>query len=992
MRSKELGSWFGAAVCAIVAVAPLNAQSLTGTTVRGVVTEQDGAPVFDASVTLVSTNAGFSRQTRTTRAGDFEYRFTAPGVYDLLIEKVGYHPLRIRGIVVSATGSLEVSAAVAAAETGTIEPREIRYDSPAGSTLGAGRHSMPRFLLNGVPSAGRELTSLARFATTADPDLSVEGLPGRWTGVRLDGFQVAPALYPDHPGAGAVEHMPVAWIRHAELVEHAVDVEWGGTAAGHMSAATVQGTRDISGTIFGSWSGDALVWSRYFDPHGAPHSAMHGGIIAGGPVIRDTAAFVIGVQAWRLGHPQAPTWPEASWTDAVANAVREAGLDPSSYLAPRLARDEALAAFGRVDWQVGPGHALTARVAWADRRGDPTSQGLQPAPGMSTRASELSAGISLDSDLGPRFAQQFMIGFQRSARESLPDEEHPELAGYPATRLIGAGVAFGVPPTGVAEVQRASLYAKQVTHFFAGPHHLKLGFEADIASHAWRYAYGANGERLFSDATALAESAGAEVRRAGSVPRAEWTAPYLAFFAQDAWRAAPGLEVTAGLRLDIEALPRGDVRSSSEWLERTGIDSRDVPGQVVNWSPRFGALWDVGDKGQWIVHAGAAVHQGRVDADVLGELLSGRGSWTVQRSVGNLGGSGPVATISGTRLTVLGPEFSGPRSVRAGAGIARRLGSVATISVSGAFRRTSFLPRRRDLNLLHVEMARDPYGRPIYGRLVKFGGLIVAEPGSNRRFEDFDVVAAVEADGRSDYLGWTFALEAAPTPNLEILTAFTLSRTTDDWLGGGAGGWDRQLPPFPRTTDVDWERGTSDYDAPHRFLLAANVRLPLPIEMTVGGAYTYRSGRPFTPGFRDGVDMNGDGSGLNDPAFIDDGVPGAAELIHRWDCLRDQVGLFAERNSCRGPAIHGLDARFAATLAGFGRYRASLVLDAVNLLESATTRPDHALYLVDPDAELSYDVANRRVTVPLVANPGFGEPLARGSTGRVLRIGIEIGY
>jgi hypothetical protein len=50
------------------------------------------------------------------------------------------------------------------------------------------------------------------------------------------------------------------------------------------------------------------------------------------------------------------------------------------------------------------------------------------------------------------------------------------------------------------------------------------------------------------------------------------------------------------------------------------------------------------------------------------------------------------------------------------------------------------------------------------------------------------------------------------------------------------------------------------------------------------------------------------------------------------------------------------------------------------------------LYLVDPAAPLVTDPATGRVTVPLVVNGNFGGPLAYRTTGRLVRLGLRVGY
>jgi hypothetical protein len=138
------------------------------------------------------------------------------------------------------------------------------------------------------------------------------------------------------------------------------------------------------------------------------------------------------------------------------------------------------------------------------------------------------------------------------------------------------------------------------------------------------------------------------------------------------------------------------------------------------------------------------------------------------------------------------------------------------------------------------------------------------------------------------------------------------------------------------------------------------------------------------------VDVNGDGSGLNDPAYIDPAVAGIDELLQEWDCLADHLDEFAERNSCRGPDVHLLDVRFALGLVEAQGLPVEIVLDGLNLLDTDTGQRDRALFLIDRQVDLVTN-PDGSITVPLVTNPNFGEALVRRSSGRVFRIGIRVG-
>ena len=339
-------------------------------------------------------------------------------------------------------------------------------------------------------------------------------------------------------------------------------------------------------------------------------------------------------------------------------------------------------------------------------------------------------------------------------------------------------------------------------------------------------------------------------------------------------------------------------------------------------------------------------------------------------------------------MSVVPYKFSAPKTTRAALGISGSLGGGTMLHLSGSYRHTDFLTRRRDLNRVPGVVALDQYDRPVYGDLEQYGSAVLAMPGSSRRLADFSVVSGLNQDGVSDYFGVTARLEQRVRRAVKLSFGYTFSQTTDN-VPGMARGFDAQLSPFPDSLNgVDWDDGVSDFDIPHRAVFGAEADLRF---ARIGGFFRYESGLPFTPGFRDGVDANGDGSWRNDPAYVDDQVTGVGDLFGTWDCLRTQVGRFAERNSCRGPARKSLDLRFALGPFRLG-YPVEIVIDALNVLDAENADVDRALYLVDRSGALVKDPATGTVTVPLLANPDFGRAVRRYGSGRFLRIGLRVNY
>ena len=663
----------------------------------------------------------------------------------------------------------------------------------------------------------------------------------------------------------------------------------------------------------------------------------------------------------------------------------------------RVIEEQLGAAYGRFDWQITQNHALTVRgnVASVRTGGSPSfDPGLGPSQiaslGSQVEGIDLSTSGTLTSRFSSIFSQELRLGIDRTEREYTGTE-------VLGTRIVDGGLAFGTDATVPGKFDQLTARLYWTLHARLNRHRLKGGVGGTYLSAEQRYAYATGGEFAFSGVDEFASAVGAFGKTGGTAPFGKYINWQFAAYLQDLWQAAPGLEVLLGLRWEYERLDREAIRQNEDWLDRTGLDNSEVKKNVSKWSPRIAMRWDIGNRGSWIVRGGWGLYHNLVDPGSFAEVFTQDGRQVGRRGLGNLG-TWPEAPglseapIIGQQLSLLGPEFQGPRTSRVNLGLSRLLSDRTAVILYGVYRYTDHLVRRNDLNLVQSPTTVDQYGRPVYGQLVQQGSLLQVEPGTNRRFQDFATVSALNADGVSNYWAGTLAFERHLGEQLEATASYTFSWTEDNWLSGRGGGPPVELTPFPDSLNRrDWTKGTSDFDRPHTLVLAAQYKFALGVATSrVAAFYRFSSGVPFTPGFRDAVDVNGDGSGRNDPAFIDGTLDGMSGMFSRWDCLAGQVGLYASRNSCRGPSLHRLDLRLAIGLYTLSGHPLELVVDALNVLNTNTNVLDQALLLIDSNGTLQTN-PDGTITIPFRVNPRFGKPLVYNQQGRSLRFGIRMG-
>ena len=366
-----------------------------------------------------------------------------------------------------------------------------------------------------LPETSRAIAELGRFASISSADLSTEGLPGRFTGVVVDGIGFTSAMHPGLPNPLLrTSPLPRSAFHRADLLTNGLDVEWSEYAGAVLSAHPGRGARRFEARAFGDWSGDALASSRYFDPEEVRHNSLRGGLLVRGPVIQDSASFVVGVEVRRIQQPRPRAWSTTAVDSAlVAIASDSFAVDLTPYLGPGRLDADVLSAFGAFDWRLSGRHGLSVRGSATTFSVSNPELGMNRVPGLGSELEghDVSAGATLTAQFTPFLAAEFRTGIELSRRTYT--ETQP-----PATILADGPMAFGSDPTLPGEFGRFGFRGSAALHFQVGRHRLKLGGSAVVASLDHAYAFGRTGEFFFAGVDEFARLEGVFVQSVGSLP------------------------------------------------------------------------------------------------------------------------------------------------------------------------------------------------------------------------------------------------------------------------------------------------------------------------------------------------------------------------------------------------------------------------------------------------------------------------------------------
>jgi outer membrane receptor protein involved in Fe transport len=284
----------------------------------GNVTDQSGAAVSDASVTVTNVATQIVQQTTTDRDGFYQVPGLPIGAYQVKIEHTGFQQQIFDNQVLQINQSLRVDAKLTIG--GKNEVVEVREQASgvetANSTVG---DTITGAAIQQAPLNGRNVLNLALLepgVTETNPDntgtgnFSIAG--GRTDSVTylLDG-----GLNNNLLDNAVVFNPNPDTIAEFRILESNYSAEYGRNGGGIVSVVTKSGTNEWHGSAFDFLRNDALNANTFFNnlnaqPRDVLKRNQYGGTF-GGPITiphvvhgRDRFFFFVGYQGQRLSQKQ----------------------------------------------------------------------------------------------------------------------------------------------------------------------------------------------------------------------------------------------------------------------------------------------------------------------------------------------------------------------------------------------------------------------------------------------------------------------------------------------------------------------------------------------------------------------------------------------------------------------------------------------------------------------------------------------------------------
>ncbi|HEY7306829.1 MAG TPA: carboxypeptidase regulatory-like domain-containing protein [Bryobacteraceae bacterium] len=252
-----------------------SAQTGTGGTILGTVTDASGAVVPNAKVTITNTDTSQSREVTSNQSGDYLVPDLQIGHYKVRVEVAGFKTVEQTNITLNVGQRARVDATLevgSTQESVTVEATAVAVQSESGeiSDVITGQQ------VSQLATNGRSIYSLATLTAGASSNMSDLNIPtstGGDAGVMFNGMRQNHNLWlidggeaSDRGGAGGMDVMPsIDSIAEFRTMTSNYSSEFGLSSAGTMTMVIKSGTKDFHASAWEFNRNDALDAANFIN-------------------------------------------------------------------------------------------------------------------------------------------------------------------------------------------------------------------------------------------------------------------------------------------------------------------------------------------------------------------------------------------------------------------------------------------------------------------------------------------------------------------------------------------------------------------------------------------------------------------------------------------------------------------------------------------------------------------------------------------------------
>ncbi len=266
----------------------------------GTVSDESGAIIPGATVTLSATGSGVERSTETDERGRFQFLQAAPGTHSLEFAKPGFRTevLNDLELLVDTRSTLDVSLEVGQlSEVLTVEADSVALNT-SDATVG---NAFNETKIRQLPLLTRNVVELMSLQTGVNRTGEVLGARKDQNNVTLDGLDVNDQQSPDP--FGSVLPIPLDSVQEFRVTTGGGNANVGRSSGGQVSLVTKSGTNQFHGSAYAFHRNTPTAANTFFNKaSGVARERLirnQYGLSLGGPAKRNRAFFFLNFEGRR---------------------------------------------------------------------------------------------------------------------------------------------------------------------------------------------------------------------------------------------------------------------------------------------------------------------------------------------------------------------------------------------------------------------------------------------------------------------------------------------------------------------------------------------------------------------------------------------------------------------------------------------------------------------------------------------------------------------
>ena len=859
----------------------------TTASIKGTVTDDSGAAVSGAKVTLKGVSLGIERSATTSAGGDYEFAVLPPGTYSIQVEMQGFQSQIAPSLVLAVSQNSVQNFGLKLASASSVITVESTQPVVESTTMTVGQ-VIDKNVVQEIPLNGRHFVDLALLVpgTVTPPQNGFLTAPLRGQGSfafnsaggREDAvnFMINGINLNDMSQNQVTFQPTINTVSEFKIDNSTYSAEFGRNSGSIVNIATRSGSDQFHGEGYDYLRNNFFDARNFFNPTSGPQSALKrnqfGGDF-GGPVIKGRTFFFLSYEGLR--QRQGLTTTSNVFSDAQRSQIQSSGSASAQGLlqfvpAANGTLNGAPSFFGSASANVNIDQGtvdISHNFSDKDRiHGYYANQHdlrLEPTQGADIPGfGDTRAGVRQVITLGethvfsPLLINEFHLGANRVHITFSPNNPTdpttvglsgvlgPDLAFVPVIRVQDLGLLFGAErnfPQGRGDTTVA---VGDTLNYIRGAHSLKLGFEfRDFRNDNFATDPG----QLIFNTTAnfIAGIADTSARTIGVAQANRITQNALDFFAQDSYKIRPYLTLELGLRYAWNMTPNEAMGRfvTFDPISDSLVGVSDPYSQNnKNFQPRVGFAWDIFHNGKTVMRAGYGY---QVDQPITGMVtgLNSNPPFAVPISVGTAQPLSALGTFydpnNATNISpiVINPDFKNANVQSWNLNIQHQILRNTGIMIGYFGSKGTHLEADRNINQPAILGSFAPGSKPF----IALSATSPFLPGKTLA----NSINEHDSDSNSTYNALWVTANQRFAHGLQFNASYTYSHSIDDVSRNLQGILVQD------STDIFNSRGSSDFDARHRFVANAIYDLPFKGNRIVSGwklapIVTVQSGNPFT--------------------------------------------------------------------------------------------------------------------------------------------------